>query len=102
MTTLNAAFKSKIALEDEGYDSGSKNFNIPTPLRRTFKIHHISHLENASFDPHPVMPCSTGTRKSHCKLVHDAYISVLLRKMIMTPQQMRFHLQTVQCQCSIT
>ena len=33
MTTLNAAFESKLALEDEGYDSGSKNFNIPTPLR---------------------------------------------------------------------
>ena len=35
VTTLNAAFKSKLALEDEGYKSGSENFNIPTPLRRT-------------------------------------------------------------------
>ena len=33
MTTLNATFESKLTLEDEGYDSGSKNFNIPTPLR---------------------------------------------------------------------
>ena len=33
MTTLNAAFGSKLILEDEGYDSGSENFNIPTPLR---------------------------------------------------------------------
>ena len=31
MTTLNAAFESKLALEDEGYKSGSENFNIPTP-----------------------------------------------------------------------
>ena len=68
--TLNITFESKLALEDEGYDSGSKNFNIPTPLRRTSKIHHISNVENMSFDPHPVMPCNTGTKKSHCRLVH--------------------------------
>ena len=69
VTTLNATFESKLALEDEGYDSGSKNFNIPTTLRRTSKIHHISSVENMSFDPHPVMPCSTGTKESHCRLV---------------------------------
>ena len=33
VTMLNAAFLSKLALEDEGYESGSENFNIPTPLR---------------------------------------------------------------------
>ena len=33
VTTLNAAFKRKLALEDKGYDSGSESFNIPTPLR---------------------------------------------------------------------
>ena len=33
VTTLNAAFESKLALEDEGHESGSENFNIPTPLR---------------------------------------------------------------------
>ena len=32
MTTLNAAFESKLTLKDEGYESGSENFNIPTPL----------------------------------------------------------------------
>ena len=69
VTTLNAASESKLALEDEGYDSGSKNFNIPTPLRRTSKIHHISSEEHASFDPDPVMPHSTGIRESHCRLV---------------------------------
>ena len=69
MTTLNAAFESKLALEDKGYESGSKNFNIPTPLRRTSKIHHISSVENASFDPDPVTPCSTSTRESHCRPV---------------------------------
>ena len=32
VTTFNAAFESKRALEDKGYESGSKIFNIPTPL----------------------------------------------------------------------
>ena len=70
MTTLNAAFESKLALEDEGYESGSKNFNIPTPLRRTSKIHHISSVENASFDPDSVTLWSTGTRQLHHRPVH--------------------------------
>ena len=62
VTTLNAVFKSELTLEDEGYKSDSENFNIPTPCRRTSKIHHVSSVENASFDP--VTPCSTGTRQS--------------------------------------
>ena len=57
-TTLNAAFEWKLALEDEGYESSSENFNIPTPLRKTPKIHHISSIEHALFDPDPVTPCS--------------------------------------------
>ena len=67
MTTLNAAFESKFALEDEGYESGSDNFNMPTPPRRTSKIHHVSSDENISFDPST--PCSTGSSQSHCKPV---------------------------------
>ena len=62
MTTLNAAFENKLALEDEGYESGSENFNIPSPLQKTTKNHHVSSVENASFDPDPVTPCSTSTR----------------------------------------
>ena len=34
-------------------------YNVPTPLRRTMKIHHVSSIENACFDPIPVTPCST-------------------------------------------
>ena len=64
-TTLNAAFESKLVLEDKGYESASENFNIPTPLRRTSKIHHVSNVENASFDPAPVTLHRTGTRQSH-------------------------------------
>ena len=63
MTTLNTAFEWKLALEDEDYKSSSENFNIPTPLRRTSKIHHMSSVENASFDPTPVTPCSTRDLK---------------------------------------
>ena len=70
MTTLNATFQSKLALEDEGYESSSENFNIPIPLRRTSKIHHVSSVENASFDPAPVTPYSIETRQSHHKPVH--------------------------------
>ena len=62
VTTLNAAFESKLTLEDEHYESGCENFNIPTPLRFTPRIHHVSSDENISFDP--TTPCSTGTSKS--------------------------------------
>ena len=57
----------KLAFEDEGYESGSENFNIPTQLRRTSKIYHMSSVRNASFDPDPVTPCSTG--QSHLRQV---------------------------------
>ena len=62
VTTLNAAFENKLALEDEGYESGSENFNIPTPLQRTSKMHHGSSVENASFDPDSVTPHSSSSR----------------------------------------
>ena len=59
MTTLNAAFEWQLALEDEGYESGSDTVNMPTPLRKTPRIHHISSIELASFDPDLIMPHST-------------------------------------------
>ena len=69
VTMLNATFETKLALEDKGYESGSENFNIPTPLRRTSKVHDVSSTENASFDPNPVTPHSTGTKEPHCRLL---------------------------------
>ena len=42
MTTLNTAFEQKLALEDEGYERGSENFNMPPPPRKMPKIHHVS------------------------------------------------------------
>ena len=65
---LNAAFGSKHALEDEGYESGSKNFNIPTPLRWTPRLPHVSSDDNISFEPST--PHSTATSQSHHKPVH--------------------------------
>ena len=59
VTMLNAAFESKLTLEDEGYESGSENFNIPTPLRQTPRIHHVSSEENISFEPST--SCTTVT-----------------------------------------
>ena len=69
VTTLNATFKSKLTIEDEGHNSGSKNFNIPIPLRPTAMIHHVSSEEHVSFDPYPVMPCSRGIRELTCRPV---------------------------------
>ena len=40
---------------------------MPTPLRKTSKIHHVSSIENVSFDPDLVTPCSTV--QSHLRLV---------------------------------
>ena len=65
VTTLNAAFECKLMLEDEGYESESENFNLPTPFRHTPRIHHISSDDNISFNP--ITPHSTGTSLSHCK-----------------------------------
>ena len=57
--TLNAAFDQQLSLADEGYESGSDTNDLPTPLRKTLRIHHVSSMEHASFDPAPVTPCST-------------------------------------------
>ena len=37
VTTFNAAFEWKLALEDEGYESGSENFNISTPTEKNIR-----------------------------------------------------------------
>ena len=56
MTTLNAAFEQQLALADEGYESGSDTINLPTPLRKMPRIHHVPSIKHASFDPNPVTP----------------------------------------------
>ena len=57
--TLNAAFDQQLSLADEGYESGSDNIDLPTPLRKTPIIHYVSSMKHTSFNPAPVTPCST-------------------------------------------
>ena len=57
--TLNAAFDQQLSLADEGYESGSDTIDLPTPLRKTPQIHHISSMEHISFNPAPVTPSNT-------------------------------------------
>ena len=59
MITLNAAIEQKLALADEGYESGSDTINLPTPLRKMPRIYHVSSIEHTSFNPNPVMPWHT-------------------------------------------
>ena len=54
---LNSAFTQQLSLADEGYESGS-NKDLPTPLRKTPCIHHVSSMEHASFNPVHTTPCS--------------------------------------------
>ena len=56
---LNAAFERQLALADEGYKGSSDAINLPTPLRKTSRIHHVSSIEHASFNPDPVTPQNT-------------------------------------------
>ena len=56
MIALNAAFDQQLLLGDEGYESGSDTMDLPTSLRKTPRIHHVSSIEHASFDPETVIP----------------------------------------------
>ena len=62
---LNAAFTQQLSLADEGYKSGSDTINLPTPLRKTPHIHHMSSMEHPSFNPAHTIPCSSATI-THC------------------------------------
>ena len=53
---LNAAFEQQLALADEGYANSSDTINLPTPLRKMPRIHHVSSIEHASFNPDPFTP----------------------------------------------
>ena len=56
MITLNAAFDQQLALGDEGYENISDTINLPTPLRKMPRIHHVSSIKHVTFDPDPVTP----------------------------------------------
>ena len=75
MAMLNDAFERELALADEGYESGSETSDLPTPLRCTSRIHHVSSNENFSFNPST--PCTTATSQSYHKSVccHSSFSS---------------------------
>ena len=52
-------FDQQLSLADEGYESGSDTIDLPTPLRKTPRIHHVSSMDHASFNPVLTTPCST-------------------------------------------
>ena len=62
---LNAAFTQQLSLADEGYKSGSDTVDLPTPLRKTPHIHHMSSMEHVSFNPALTTPHSTVTITPH-------------------------------------
>ena len=62
--SLNAAFTQQLSLTDEGYESGTDNNDLPTPLRKTLRVPHISSLEHTSFNPELVTP-QTPPRPVH-------------------------------------
>ena len=96
VTTPNAAFERKLALEDEGYDSISENFNISTPLQRTSKLHHISASRMPlliQFQLHHAVPENCASNL----YAEDWHTAPL---MMMTPQKMRFLPLTVHHKCS--
>ena len=64
----------QLSSQDEGYDSGS-NEDVPTPLHIMPCIHHISSLENASFNPAHSTPCRPIT----CTPTHSPARSVRCR-----------------------
>ena len=58
MTTLNDTFERELTQEDGCYESVSESLSIPTPLRRSPQIYHISISDNLSFDP--ITPLTTA------------------------------------------
>ena len=70
---LNEAFNQQLLLADEGYKSGSDTIDLPTLLRKTPCIHHISSREHTSFNPVLTTPHSY-THKHHPDQCADAYL----------------------------
>ena len=57
--TLNVAFDQQLSLAGEGYENSSDTVDLPTHLRKTPRIHNVSSIEHALFDPEPVTPQNT-------------------------------------------
>ena len=82
---LNAAFDQQLSLADEGYESGSDTINLPTPLRKTPRIHHIpacNMLHSIQFPPH-----HTVHHKLHPDQCADTYLLVQQTATLQTAPQ---------------
>ena len=88
VTTLNAAFEQQLALADECYESASHTINLPTPLRKTPRIHQVSSIKHASFNPDPV------TLQNMFQTLPDQYADDYhsVHQMTVTPQKTSPHL----------
>ena len=50
VTTLNDAFEVELAQEDKGYESGTEDHYIPTPLIRNLRICHVCMRDDFPFN----------------------------------------------------
>ena len=82
---LNAAFDQQLLLADEGYKSGADTINLPTPLRKTPCIHHISSMEHASFNPVPTIPYITPQTPPRPVCRHLSFSSADSYTLVSTP-----------------
>ena len=74
VTTLNDVLERELAQEDEGYESGSENFHIPTPLSRALRVYHVSTVDDLSFNlenfgqspTHPEQQAKSSLHRYRC------------------------------------
>ena len=77
VTTLSDIYETEVAQKDEGYESGSESFNIPTTLSRLPRIDHVSTREELSFNPanfgqSPTIP-EQHEESSSCRYTHCSF-----------------------------
>ena len=93
VTTLNAAFESKVAMEDEGYESGSENLTYPllSDILPEYIMFPVMTTSPLTLPPHVAQ-----VPASHSTNLYDAsYPSAPL--MMKTVHQLTFHLLTALC-----
>ena len=72
MNALNHPFETEFKQEDEGYESGSESFNVPTPLSRALRIYHVTTVADLFFNPANFGQSPT-TQDQHAKSSHCRY-----------------------------
>ena len=103
-TMLNDAFERELALADEGYESGSKTSNLPTPLQQTSRIHHVSSKETS---PSTILLCTPQLPTSQIASLYATtyHLAVLMMKTFLQFKLISYqHLTTTEFRgfCKIT